>query len=131
MRITIFTSENCLITGSWHKTNIAIKCCFVVTIISVLLQIIEIQIPHIYTLEIFHQFELSFLYFFFLTWVSYIGFLCGSVGKESARNVEDLGLIPGLGRSLGEGKGYSLQYSGLENSMDCIVYGAAESDMIE
>ena len=40
---------------------------------------------------------------------------------------EDLGLIPGLGRSPGEGKGYALQYSGLENSMDCIVYGVAKS----
>ena len=39
----------------------------------------------------------------------------------------DLGLIPGLGRSLGEGKGYLLQYSGLENSMDCIVHGVAKS----
>ena len=51
------------------------------------------------------------------------GFVCGSAGKESARNVGDLGLIPGLGRSPGEGKGYPLQYSGLENSMDCIVLG--------
>ena len=42
----------------------------------------------------------------------------GSAGKESARNAGDLGLIPGLGRSPGEGKGYPLQYSGLENSMD-------------
>ena len=39
-------------------------------------------------------------------------------GEESSRNVGDLGLIPGLGRSPGEGKGYPLQYSGLENSMD-------------
>ena len=39
----------------------------------------------------------------------------------------DLGLIPGLGRSPGEGKGYLLQYSGLENSMDCIVRGIAKS----
>ena len=39
----------------------------------------------------------------------------------------DLGLIPGLGRSPGKGKGYSLQYSGLENSMDCIVHGVAKS----
>ena len=38
----------------------------------------------------------------------------------------DLGLIPGLGRSLEEGKGYPLQYSGLENSMDCMVHGVAE-----
>ena len=41
---------------------------------------------------------------------------------------EDLGSIPGLGRSPGEGKGYPLQYSGLENSMDCIVH-EVESDM--
>ena len=50
------------------------------------------------------------------------GFPGGSAGKESACNVGDLGLIPGLGRSLGEGNGYPLQYSGLENSMDCIVF---------
>ena len=41
----------------------------------------------------------------------------GSDGKESACNVGDSGLIPGLGRSLGEGNGNPLQYSGLENSM--------------
>ena len=46
------------------------------------------------------------------------GFPCGSVGKESAYNVGDLGSIPGLGRSPGEGKGYLLLHSGLENSMD-------------
>ena len=49
------------------------------------------------------------------------------VVKESACNVGDLGSIPGLGRSPGEGKGYPLQYSGLENSMDCIVYRVAKS----
>ena len=54
-------------------------------------------------------------------------FPCGSAGKESACNVGDLGSIPCLGRSLGEGKGYPLQYSGLENSMDCIVHGIAKS----
>ena len=47
--------------------------------------------------------------------------------KESARNVGDLGLILGLGRSPGKGKGYPLQYSGLENSMDSIVYAVAKS----
>ena len=52
-----------------------------------------------------------------------LGFPESSVGKESAHNAGDLGLIPGLGRAPGEGKGYSLQYSGLENSMDYIVYG--------
>ena len=49
-----------------------------------------------------------------------MGFPGGSAGKESACNVGDLGSIPGLGRSLGEGKGYPLQDFGLENSMDCI-----------
>ena len=46
------------------------------------------------------------------------GFPCGSADKESTCSVADLGSIPGLGRSPGEGKGYPLQYSGLENSMD-------------
>ena len=45
------------------------------------------------------------------------GFPCGSVGKESACNAGDLGSVPGLGRSPGEGNSYPLQYSGLENSM--------------
>ena len=53
----------------------------------------------------------------------FLGFPCGSAGKESACNAGDLGLIPGLGRSAGEENGYPLQYSGLENSMDCIVHG--------
>ena len=55
------------------------------------------------------------------------GFPSGSAGKESARNAGDLGPIPGLGRSPGEGKGYPLQYCDLENSMDCIVHGVAKS----
>ena len=46
------------------------------------------------------------------------GFSASSAGKESVCNVGDLGSVPGLGRSLEEGKGYPLQYSGLENSMD-------------
>ena len=53
--------------------------------------------------------------------------LGGSAGKESTCNVGDLGSIPGLGRSPGEWKGYPLQYSGLENSMDCIVLGVTKS----
>ena len=56
-----------------------------------------------------------------------MGFPCGSAGKESTCNAGDLGSIPGLGRAPGEGKGYPLQYSGLENSMDCIVHGVAMS----
>ena len=57
----------------------------------------------------------------------FCGFPCGSAGKESTCNVGDLGWIPGLGRSPGEGKGYPLQYSGLENSTDCIVHGIGKS----
>ena len=56
-----------------------------------------------------------------------MGFPCGSAGKESTCSTGDLGLIPGLGRSPGEGKGYPLQYSDLENSMDCIVHGVTKS----
>ena len=52
---------------------------------------------------------------------------CGSAGKESACNAGDLGLIPVWGRSPGERKGYPLQYSGPENSTDCIVQGVAKS----
>ena len=51
----------------------------------------------------------------------------GSTDKESACNAGDVGLFPGMGRSSGEGKGYTLQYSGLENSMDCVVHGVAKS----
>ena len=56
-----------------------------------------------------------------------LGFPCGSAGKESACNVGDLGSIPRLGRSPGEGKGYPLQYSGLENSMDSALHGVTKS----
>ena len=57
----------------------------------------------------------------------FLGFPCSSPGEESACSVGGLSLIHGLGRSLGEGKGYSLQYSGLENSMDCVVQGVAKN----
>ena len=50
-----------------------------------------------------------------------------SAGKESTCNAGDLGSVPGLGRFPGEGKGYPLQYSGLENSMDNIVHGVAKT----
>ena len=56
-----------------------------------------------------------------------MGFPDSSVGKESTCNAGDLGSIPGLGRSPGEGKGYPLQYSGLENSMDYIVHAVAKN----
>ena len=56
-----------------------------------------------------------------------LGFPGGSAGKEPACSAGDLGSIPGLGRSPGEGKGYPLQYSGLENSMNSIVHGVTKS----
>ena len=62
----------------------------------------------------------------------FLGLPGGSDGKESTCNVGDLGSILGLGRSLGEGNSYPLQYSGLENFMDrgawqAIVHGVAKS----
>ena len=55
------------------------------------------------------------------------GFPDSSVGKEPTCNAGDPGSIPVLGRSAGEGKGYPLQYSGLENLMDCIDHGISKS----
>ena len=57
----------------------------------------------------------------------YVGFPDSSIGEESTCNAGDPGLVPQSGRSFGEGKGYPFQYSGLENSMDCIVHGITES----
>ena len=59
--------------------------------------------------------------------LTYQGFPDRSVGKESACSAGDLGSIPGLGRSPGEGKGYPLHYSCLENSVDCIVHQVTKS----
>ena len=66
---------------------------------------------------------------FHFVW-GFVGFPCGSAGKQSACNARDLCLIPELGRSPGKGKGYPLKYSGLENSMDCIVHGVAKSRIL-
>ena len=57
----------------------------------------------------------------------FLSFPGGSAGKESTCNVGDLGSTPGLGRSTGEGNSYPLQYSGLENSVDCVVHGVTKS----
>ena len=57
----------------------------------------------------------------------FLGLPCGLAGEESACNAGDLGLISGLGISPGEWKGFPLQYSGLENSMDCIVHGITKN----
>ena len=56
-----------------------------------------------------------------------MGFPGGSAHKESSCNVGDLDSIPGLGRSPRGGNGYPLQYSGLENSMDCVVHWVTQS----
>ena len=56
-----------------------------------------------------------------------MGSPCGLAGKESTCNAGDLGSISGSGRSRGEGNSYPLQYSHLENSMDCIVHRVAKS----
>ena len=56
------------------------------------------------------------------------GLPCGSAGEEPACRAGDAGSIPGSGRSAGEGIGYPLQYSDLENSMDCAVHGVTKSD---
>ena len=63
----------------------------------------------------------------FIVFIVIEGFPGGFVGKESACNAGDLGSIPGLGRSPGEGKGSPFQYSCLESSMDCIVHGVTKS----
>ena len=74
---------------------------------------------------LFIVYEIS-LFFFKIPQSTYMGFPDSSVDKESACNAGDPNLIPGLGRSPGEGKGYPLQYSGLENSMGCTVHGVAK-----
>ena len=61
----------------------------------------------------------------------FLGFPCGLAGKESTCNAGGLGLIPGLGRSPGEGKGYPVQYSGLENSGLYSPWGHKELDTTE
>ena len=61
----------------------------------------------------------------------YSGFPGGSEGKESACNAGDVGSIPGLGRSPGEGKGSPFQYSGGENPMDYSPWGHKELDTTE
>ena len=84
--------------------------------------------PH-FQLMPFYSFKINFYW-------SMVAFPGNSAGKESSCNAGDPSSISGLGRSTGEGKGYPLQYSGLENSMDrgawqATVHGAAEWDMTE
>ena len=60
-----------------------------------------------------------------IPWGTFKGFPDGSDGKESTYNAGDLGSIPGLGRYPGEGNGNPLQYSFLENPMDCSLPGSS------
>ena len=75
----------------------------------------------------FEAILLLVIFSFFFTTKTFRIRVCGSAGKESACTMENLGSILVLGRSPGEEKGYPLQYSGLENSMDCIVHGVTNS----
>ena len=70
-------------------------------------------------LGVWHWERDSLLWSFLLSCLQNGGFPYGSAGKDSACNAGDLSSIPGFERSPGEGKGYPLQYPGLENSMDC------------
>ena len=77
------------------------------------------------------QIKTTMRYYFIATRMAK-GFPCGSAGQESACSAGDLSSIPGLGRSPGEGKGYPLQYSGLENSRELYSpWGHKESDTTE
>ena len=79
------------------------------------------QCSHLYVARsLFFSFFLSLFFFNGLNGCR--DFPCGLAGKESACNAKDPNSIPELGRSPGEGKGYLSKYSGLENSMDCIVH---------
>ena len=81
------------------------------------------MLPPFSTLYTTCFFLISYLFFLII----FTNTLPDSPGKEPTCNVGDLCSIPGLGRSPGEENGYLLQYSGLENFMDCIAHGAANS----
>ena len=79
-------------------------------------------------MQVLQQWVLSFISkHFFNICLECVWLPCGSAGKEFACNEGDLGSVPDLGRSPGEGKGSPFQYSGLENFMACIVHGVAKS----
>ena len=116
----IFLKLNLRLTQVENKTiNIASEAKWTIDTIAN----ITGRISYVLILYLLSECSQSDLWF----WLTPIYFPCGSAGVESACNVGDLGSILGLGRSLGEGKGYPLQHSGLENSMNCIVRGVAKS----
>ena len=90
----------------------------------------SVQIPseHFKALNfVFFSFDKNYLYVFQLPANQLSQYLVLMTADISLSAAFKSGSIPGLGRSCGEGKGYPLQYSGLENSMDCIVHGVAKS----
>ena len=88
--------------------------------------------PFLSSYDLFYECVMLISYSYVLSYVIlYMGFPGGSADKESTCNAGDLGSIPGLGRSPGKWKGYPLQYSDLENSMDCIVHGVTKLDTTE
>ena len=89
-----------------------------------LLSLSMLKLPHVWPEEAFQVASWVFLH----KPSSLGGFTCGSLGKESTCNTGDLGSIPGLGKSPREGKGYPLQYSGLENSMDYTIHDPMSQD---
>ena len=81
-----------------------------------------------YNLLIIEVISVTFAAFLLVEMIPWLGSIpCGSAGKESACNVGDLGSIPGLGRSPREGKDYPIQYSGLENYMNCKIHQVTKS----
>ena len=83
---------------------------------------IQTFLPILFALELYE----FFIHFGYWPLIDISRLPGGSAGKESTCNAGDLGSIPGLGRSSREDNGYPLQYSGLENSMNCIVQGIAK-----
>ena len=113
---------------SWRNSCVCVKYAFyfIVFPFIVLLILLMCKNKHILRLHIFIHRSRLYTISDYLLVIEREG-ICGSAGKESACNGGDLGSILGLGRSPGEGKGYPLQYSGLENSMNCIAHGVAKS----
>ena len=87
-------------------------------------QMIHLNLMQNYPVAIYNSTDFILLAILYYLYELSSSFPCGSAGKESACNAGVLGLIPGLGRSSEEGKGYPLQYSGLENYT---VHGVAKS----
>ena len=106
-----------------HKATGLFHCCHDSTQIIPTLE----QGLHVASQWLFRDKSSGYLFLYHEASKHRFGFPRGSAGKESTCDAGDLGSTPGLGRSPGEGNGYPLHFSGLENSMDCIVHGVAKS----